>query len=53
MILPLRSTREVWAFDWFDLDVPIQFADLIGIIAPAFYNLHEQAKIDFRAEKDL
>ena len=28
MILPLRSTKEVWAFDWFDLDVPIQFGSM-------------------------
>src|SRR5215468_11854583 len=28
MILPLRSTREVWTFNWFDLDVPIQFGSM-------------------------
>src|ERR1700731_656681 len=34
MILPLRSTKEIWAFDWFHLDVPIQFGSIF--ILPAW-----------------
>jgi tetratricopeptide (TPR) repeat protein len=39
MILPLRSTREVWAFDWFDLDVPIQFGSMF-ILPTCLYLVH-------------
>jgi tetratricopeptide (TPR) repeat protein len=28
MIQPLRATREVWRFDWFDVDVPVQFGSM-------------------------
>jgi tetratricopeptide (TPR) repeat protein len=44
MILPLRSTREVWTFDWFDLDVPIQFGSMF-ILPTCFYVLHRQTRM--------
>ena len=44
MILPLRSTREVWTFDWFDLDVPIQFGSMF-ILPTCFYVLHRQTRV--------
>jgi len=28
MIQPLRPTRDIWSFDWFDLDVPIPFGSM-------------------------
>lgn len=39
MIQPLRTTREVWSFDWFDLDVPIQFGSMF-ILPTCLYIVH-------------
>jgi tetratricopeptide (TPR) repeat protein len=44
MILPLRPTREVWTFDWFDMDVPIQFGSMF-ILPTCFYVLHRQTRM--------
>ena len=44
MILPLRSTREVWAFDWFDLDVPIQFGSMF-ILPTCLYLVHRHTRM--------
>jgi len=44
MILPLRSTKEVWAFDWFDLDVPIQFGSMF-ILPTCLYVVHRQTRM--------
>src|SRR2546423_15605020 len=39
MIQPLRPTREVWSFDWFDLDVPIHFGSMY-ILPTCLYVVH-------------
>ncbi|HEY0790240.1 MAG TPA: hypothetical protein VGD78_04170 [Chthoniobacterales bacterium] len=39
MIQPLRPTREIWGFDWFDLDVPIQFGSMF-ILPTCLYVVH-------------
>src|SRR5215471_4601294 len=44
MILPLRSTREVWMFDWFDLDVPIQFGSMF-ILPTCLYIVHRNTRM--------
>ena len=44
MILPLRSTREVWAFDWFDLDMPIQFGSMF-ILPTCLYLVHRHTRM--------
>jgi tetratricopeptide (TPR) repeat protein len=44
MILPLRSTREVWMFDWFDLDVPIQFGSMF-ILPTCLYVVHRDTHL--------
>ena len=44
MILPLRSTKEVWAFDWFDLDVPIQFGSMF-ILPTCLYVVHRHTRM--------
>src|SRR6202008_2247211 len=44
MILPLRSTREVWMFDWFDLDVPIQFGSMF-ILPTCLYIVHRDSRL--------
>ena len=44
MILPLRPTREVWTFDWFDVDVPIQFGSMF-ILPTCFYVLHRRTRM--------
>src|SRR5207344_411013 len=44
MILPLRSTKEVWAFDWFDLDVPIQFGSMF-ILPTCLYIVHRHTRM--------
>src|ERR1700737_2452079 len=44
MILPLRSTREVWMFDWFDLDVPIQFGSMF-VLPTCLYVAHRHTRI--------
>ena len=42
MIQPLRSTREVWDLDWFDVDVPVQFGDLF-ILPTCLYVVHRHS----------
>src|SRR3981081_3283232 len=44
MILPLRATREVWTFDWFDLDVPIQFGSMF-ILPTCLYIVHRHTRM--------
>src|SRR3981081_3757359 len=44
MILPLRATREVWTFDWFDLDVPIQFGSMF-ILPTCLYVVHRHTRM--------
>ena len=44
MILPLRSTKEVWAFDWFDLDVPIQFGSMF-ILPTCLYVVQRHSRM--------
>ena len=44
MILPLRSTKEVWAFDWFDLEVPIQFGSMF-ILPTCLYVVHRHTRM--------
>src|SRR6516162_1549417 len=44
MILLLRSTREVWMFDWFDLDVPIQFGSMF-ILPTCLYIVHRDSRL--------
>lgn len=44
MILPLRSTKEIWAFDWFDLDVPIQFGPMF-ILPTCLYVVHRHTRM--------
>jgi tetratricopeptide (TPR) repeat protein len=44
MILPLRATREVWTFDWFDLDVPIQFGSMF-ILPTCLYLVHRHTRM--------
>jgi tetratricopeptide (TPR) repeat protein len=44
MILPLRATREVWTFDWFDLDVPIQFGSLF-VLPTCLYIVHQHTRM--------
>ena len=44
MILPLRSTREVWTFNWFDLDVPVQFGSMF-ILPTCLYLVHRDTRM--------
>jgi tetratricopeptide (TPR) repeat protein len=44
MILPLRATREVWSFAWFDLDVPIQSGSLF-ILPTCLYVVHRHTRV--------
>jgi tetratricopeptide (TPR) repeat protein len=39
MIQPLRATKEIWSFNWFDLDVPIQFGSLV-MLPTCLYVVH-------------
>src|SRR5258708_11001118 len=39
MIQPLRATKEIWSFHWFDLDVPIRFGSLV-ILPICLYVVH-------------
>ncbi|MBV9390818.1 MAG: hypothetical protein JOY96_02895 [Verrucomicrobia bacterium] len=43
MILPLRSTREIWSFDWFDLDVPVQFGSVF-ILPTCLYVIQKHTR---------
>lgn len=44
MIQPLRATREVWRFDWFDLDVPVQFGSMF-ILPTCLYVVHRYTRM--------
>ena len=44
MILPLHATREIWTFDWFELDVPIQFGSLF-ILPTCLYVVHHHTRM--------
>jgi tetratricopeptide (TPR) repeat protein len=44
MISPLRATKEVWAFDWFDLNVPIQFGSMF-ILPTCLYVIHQHTRM--------
>jgi tetratricopeptide (TPR) repeat protein len=44
MILPLRSTRDVWTIDWFDLDVPVQFGELF-ILPTCLYIVQRDSRM--------
>src|SRR5260370_41249471 len=39
MIQPLRATKEIWSFNWFDLNVPIQFGSLV-MLPTCLYVVH-------------
>jgi len=44
MIQPLRATREVWRFDWFDVDVPVQFGSMF-ILPTCLYVVHRNTRV--------
>ncbi len=42
MIQPLRATKEIWSFNWFDLNVPIQFGSLV-MLPTCLYVVHRHS----------
>lgn len=44
MIQPLRATREVWRFDWFDVEVPVQFGSMF-ILPTCLYVVHRNTRV--------
>jgi tetratricopeptide (TPR) repeat protein len=49
MIQPLRATRNVWNFDWFDLDVPIQFGPIF-VLPTCLYLVHRNTRLPIAHE---
>ena len=45
-----RFTRDIFA-ETFELEMPIEFADFLGILTPVGHDLHKQCEINLDIEK--